>query len=244
MLTENLPILVADDDDPTQKLVQALLRRHGYATVTATNGEEAIHLLRTQKFGAVVLDIMMPRVSGLEVVEFLATQSQPVPVIVCTAAPPKVTADLDSRVVKAVIRKPFDIDDFTTTVTGVAGRAIPPKARVLIVDDDMRDRYILRTFIEPADTVEVESGEAALESIRESRPDVVLLDLILPGLQGEELLRVLREHAETTSVPVVVVTSKLLTLEERQELLAYAAAVIYKGDLSREVLRAAVMKNV
>jgi CheY-like chemotaxis protein len=68
----------------------------------------------------------------------------------------------------------------------------------------------------------------------------VLLDLILPGVQGEDVLRLLRERAETTTVPVVVVTSKALSEEERQELLVYAAAVIYKGDLSRQALRDAM----
>jgi len=243
VLTERLPILVADDDDPTQKLVQALLRRHGYGTVAASNGHDAIELLRSRRFAAVVLDVMMPRVGGQQVVEFLSTQPNPTPVIICTAAPPKASANFDPLVVKAVLRKPFDIDDFVATVTGVAG-AIPANARVLIVDDDMRDRYVLRTFLEPTESHEVDSGEAALESIRESRPDVVLLDLILPGLQGEELLRVLRQHAETTSVPVVVVTNKLLSDEEREELLAYAAGVVYKGDLSRDTLRRAIRDAV
>jgi CheY-like chemotaxis protein len=233
------PILVVDDDDPTQKLVQALLHRHGYTTVLASNGREAIDLLRIRKFAGIILDLMMPSVGGIDVIEFLAAEAMPTPVIVCTAAPPRRTADLDPVHVKAVIRKPFDIDDFIATVKAVAGAPLPVP-RVLIVDDDMRDRYLLRTFIAPADSLEAETGEAALKMIRESRPDVVLLDLILPGVQGEDLLRLLRERADTTSVPVVVVTSKALSEAERQQLLVYAAGVIYKGDLSRQSLRDAV----
>jgi CheY-like chemotaxis protein len=234
-----VPILVVDDDDPTKKLVEALLHRHGYATVLASNGREAIDVLGTRNFAAIILDMMMPTVSGADVVAFLAAESLRIPVIICTAAPPTKLAGLDPAYVKAVIRKPFDIDDFVATVKAVAGGA-PPAPRVLIVDDDTRDRYLLRTFIGRNDTLEAESGEAALHLIHEQRPDVVLLDLILPGVQGEDVLRLLRERAETTTVPVVVVTSKALSEEERQALLDSATAVIYKGDLSRQTLRDAM----
>ena len=233
-----ITILVVDDDDPTKKLVEALLHRHGYATVLASNGREAIDMLRARTFAAIILDMMMPSVGGADVIDFLVAESMRVPVIICTAAPQQKTVDLDPAYVKAVIRKPFDIDDFIATVRAVAGTA-PPLPRVLIVDDDMRDRYLLRTFISPANALEAETGEAALELIHEKRPDVVLLDLILPGIQGEDILKLLRERPDA-SVPVVVVTSKVLTDEERNELLVYAAGVIYKGDLTRQALREAV----
>jgi CheY-like chemotaxis protein len=235
----SLPILVVDDDEPTQKLIEALLHRHGYATVLAPNGREALELLRSHQFAAIVLDMMMPNVSGTDVLEFLASESLKIPVIVCTAAPPKRVVDLDPLYVKAVIRKPFDITDFVATVKAVAGAAAP-LPRVLIIDDDTRDRYILRTFVSPVDALEAETGEAALDMIHEKLPDLVLLDLILPGMQGEDILRLLRERAETTSVPVVVVTSKALSDEQRQELLVYAAGVFDKGELTREALREAV----
>lgn len=236
LVNNAIPILVVDDDEPTQKLVEALLHRHGYTTVLASNGGQAIEVLRTKKFAGIVLDLMMPNVGGIDVIEFLEAESMRVPVIVCTAAPPTRTINLDPVHVKAVIRKPFDIDDFVATVKAVTEVAWP-QARVLIVDDNMRDRYVLRTFLAPADALEAETGEAALQLMHEARPDVVLLDLMLPGLQGEDLLRILRERAETTSVPIVVVTSKMLSEEEKQELLVYAAGVIYKGDLSRQALR-------
>ena len=107
MLEERLPVLIVDDDDPTQKLVQALLRRHGYESVIAANGAAAIEALRGERFAAVVLDVMMPHVSGLDVIAYMETMEAPFPVIVCTAAPPSVTTDVNSPVVKAIVRKPF-----------------------------------------------------------------------------------------------------------------------------------------
>ena len=233
------PILVVDDDEPTQKLMQALMRRFGYATHTASNGRDAIESLKVNDYALVVLDLMMPGVSGHDVIEYLSSNLSKIPVIVCTAAGPARTAHVDSPLVKAVVRKPFDIDEFSALVGSLAGGAAAP-TRVLIVDDDMRARYILRAFIETAEVIEAENGEAAFELIRRTRPDVIFLDLVMPGMPGEEFLHKLRDAADTSDIPVFVVTSRTLSDDDRQQLLQFAAGVIYKGDLSRDTVHHAV----
>lgn len=117
------PILVVDDDEPTQKLLRAVLRRCGYASEVVSNGREAIALLRSREYAAVILDMMMPEVSGQEVVAFLGATSNAVPVIICSAAGPAALADIDPAAVKAIVRKPFDIDQFIATVTRVLGES-------------------------------------------------------------------------------------------------------------------------
>ena len=233
------PVLLVEDDEPTQTLMRAILRRAGYAAEVASNGREAIDLLRTRRYAAVVLDMMMPEVSGREVVEFLKTTSNPVPVIVCSAAGPTTWTALDPNVVKAIVRKPFDVEHFIDAVAAATEAAAQP-ARVLIVDDDHRARYILRAFLEPAEVIEAESGDDAFEMLRHVVPDVVLLDLILPGTPGDDVLRQLAERDDTRALPVVIVTSRALDEEQRTKLLRHAAAVVYKGELSRETLRAAL----
>jgi CheY-like chemotaxis protein len=234
-----LPVLVVDDDEPTRRLVQAVLRRSGYDTETATNGGEAIALLRKKPYAAIVLDMMMPRIGGRDVIEFLSNSGSTIPVVICSAAGPAALTGLDAAVVKAVIRKPFDVNEFIDSVTSVARGSAQP-IRVLVVDDDERARYTLRAFLGPADVIESETGEQALGILREQSMDVVLLDLILPGTPGEEILRQIRETEELRDVPVVVVTSRSLTTEDRAELLRYAVAVVYKGDLSRQALSEAI----
>lgn len=231
-----LPILIVEDDQPTQRLLQALLRRYGHATELAAHGGEAIALLREREYALVILDLMMPSVSGHGVIEFLGTVERKPPVVVCTAAGPRVTEPLDSHVVNAIVRKPFDIDHFYATVGGLIG-AQTAVARVLVVDDDLRARYVMRAFLDPAEVTEAETGQEAFEVLRTTRPDVVLLDLMLPDAPGEDVLRKLRETVETSDIPVVVVTSRKLDPADREKLLAHAAAVIYKGELSRETLR-------
>jgi DNA-binding response OmpR family regulator len=113
------PILIVDDDEPTQNLLRAVLRRCGYESEVAANGRQAIGLLREKRYAAVVLDMMMPEVSGHEVIGYLAVAAESVPVIICSAAGPKALAGFDPAVVKAIVRKPFDIDQLVAAVTAV-----------------------------------------------------------------------------------------------------------------------------
>lgn len=117
--SERPAILVVDDDEPTQKLLQALLRRCGFTTDVAADGRQAIELLRSRQYAAVVLDIMMPSVGGGAVVDFLSAAESSTPVIICSAAGPAMLAAFSSHVVKAVVRKPFDVEQFATVITGV-----------------------------------------------------------------------------------------------------------------------------
>lgn len=234
-------LLIVDDDEPARRLITTLLSRQGFEIVEAIDGAEAIDLLRSGvSFSAVVLDLMMPKVDGRGVIAHVGQHHRDVPVIVCTAAGPTAYNDLDGTVVRGVIRKPFDIEELTATISAVAGRK-PSPVKVLIIDDDFRARYVMRAFIGPAEVSEAERASDTFDLIRRSRPDVILLDLMLPDTPGEDLLTQLRTDPETRDIPVIVVTSRRLDEpSHREALLRQASGIIYKGDLSRETLTAAV----
>lgn len=236
-------VLVVEDDEPTQRLLSAILQRQELEVVIAGGGGDALALLAAERFDVILLDLMMPDVPGTGVIEFVRSQRNHTPIIVCSAAGKTITDALDSDVVALVIRKPFEIEDLVTSVRAIAGMHVPVKqdARVLIIDDDLRARYIIKTLVSPADAIEAEDATAALTLIREKRPDVVLLDLTLPGgTPGEALLEQIRTDAATSDIPVIVVTSRKLSETQRDRLLEHAAGVIYKGDLSRETLGGAL----
>jgi CheY-like chemotaxis protein len=115
----SLPILIVDDDEPTQNLLRAVLQRCGYATEVAANGRQAIELLQASRYAAVVLDMMMPGVGGDGVLAFLATAGLRVPVIICSAAGTAALTGFDPALVKAIVRKPFDIDQLMAAVDGI-----------------------------------------------------------------------------------------------------------------------------
>jgi CheY-like chemotaxis protein len=112
-------VLVVEDDEPTQKLLVALMQRINLRATVAGNGAEAIDLLREKTFDAIILDLMMPTVGGYDVISFVEQQPKQTPVIVCTAAGLRATADVNSSVVKAIFRKPFDIDELGGAVRSV-----------------------------------------------------------------------------------------------------------------------------
>jgi CheY-like chemotaxis protein len=209
------PILIVEDDAPTQTLLETLVQRHGYASVTAPNGQAAIDLLGARDFTAVILDLMMPEVGGADVIAFLSRQRNRVPVIVCTAAGPDKTAEFDPDVVSAVLRKPFDIEFLMTTIFRLTAHGMPSK--VLVVDDDVKSRYALRALLAPAESLEAENGDQALAMVRERRPEVVVA------------VESAAERLASADVPVVIITSKPLDGRER-------AGVIERKNLSRQTL--------
>ena len=113
-----MPVLVVEDDEPTQHLLRVVLRRSGHESDFASNGHEAIARLEAGSYAAIILDMMMPGSGGDDVLAYLATR-EPVPVIVCSAAGPAALAGLDMRLVKAIVRKPFDIDQLVATIAAV-----------------------------------------------------------------------------------------------------------------------------
>jgi DNA-binding response OmpR family regulator len=215
------PILIVEDDTPTQMLLETLVQRHGYASVTAPNGQAAIDLLGARDFTAVILDLMMPEVGGADVNAFLARARKGVPVIVCTAAGLDKTAELGPDIVSAVLRKPFDIEVLMTTIFGLTRHGMP--STVLIVDDDVKARYALKALLAPAESLEAENADQAHAIVRERRPEVVVA------------VESAAERLAGADVPVVIV-SKQLDDGERAALLQRAAAVIERKNLSRQTL--------
>lgn len=116
-------ILIVEDDAPTQMLLETLVQRYGFASATAGDGRTAIELLGARDFAAVVLDLMMPQVSGSDVIDYLARENKRVPVVVCTAAGLDRIKDIDSDLVGAVVRKPFDIEALMATIIDLIRRS-------------------------------------------------------------------------------------------------------------------------
>jgi CheY-like chemotaxis protein len=110
--------------------------------------------------------------------------------------------------------------------------------RILIIDDDETARYTLGTFAARPGTqlLEAENGLDGIEVARREKPDLIMLDLMMPGIGGHEVLERLKHDPETASIPVVMITSRLINDDERQQILGRASRVISKGDLSRELI--------
>jgi DNA-binding response OmpR family regulator len=114
-------ILIVEDDAAISKMVATILGRDGYSWIAASDGAQAIRLLGGDRICLVLLDLMMPRVSGFEVLEHIREQALSVPVVVMTAAVNAISDEhLDPRIVKAVVTKPFSLDALRKTIEGFA----------------------------------------------------------------------------------------------------------------------------
>ena len=108
--------LVVEDDPAIRKLVEKLLKRRGIEIDAATNGLDAVNLLRTRPYHVVVLDLMVPEMNGFQVIDFLREENLRVPVAVVSAVSQQALKNLDLDIVKLVISKPFDVDEFTKAI--------------------------------------------------------------------------------------------------------------------------------
>ena len=224
-------VLLVDDDPAARELLQRFLEREGFRVRTANDGRAGLTLARALKPRAILLDVEMPRMDGWAVLH--AVRNDPdlagIPVIMTSVVAEQGLGQALGATDYFV--KPIDWD----RLKGLMDRYRPEgiEARVLIVDDDPDARERLRrTLVRDGWTVdEAENGRDALEHFEASRPSLILLDLMMPEMDGFGFLRALRARPDG-DVPVVVLTAKEITEAERLSLQAQADRVIEKGSLS------------
>jgi signal transduction histidine kinase/CheY-like chemotaxis protein/HAMP domain-containing protein len=229
-------VLAIDDDPDVVLLLKENLADAGYRVVGAASGAEGLRLARELRPNAITLDIVMPETDGWQVLHGLKADplTRDIPVLLLSVVDQK---DLGYRLGAAdYLMKPFERDDLLAALQRVA-----PRCRsVLVVDDDPHVADLVRQSLEdePYQIDAAADGLAALDAVRNRRPDVILLDLLMPRMDGFELIAALQQDPERRDIPVIVLTAKTLTRKERRLLDEHARAVIQKGALDRDALMA------
>jgi signal transduction histidine kinase/CheY-like chemotaxis protein/putative methionine-R-sulfoxide reductase with GAF domain len=239
--TEEPLILVVDDDAIARELVVRHLERAGFAVVAARGGQEGLRLVRELRPAAVTLDIMMPDLDGWTVLA--AIKGDPalaiIPVVLMSIVDQKNRGYALGAADYLV--KPVDRAKLVETLTGICGSTA---GRALLVDDDEMVRRSVRQALEPIGwkVTEAENGEVAVKSLIADRPDVIILDLMMPKMDGFEFLEELHGRPGWQEIPVVIITAKDLTDEDRNRLNGGVERIIQKSDrdemlrqLSREI---------
>ena len=230
-----------DDDPAIRDLVQRFLVREGFRVVAATGGEEGLRLARELRPDVITLDVLMPGLDGWAVLAALKADPAlaEIPVIMLTmvddrglgyalGAAEYLTKPLDRERLLAAVRK--------------HRRDLP----VLVVDDDPVVRDLLRRQLEAEGyrVSEAADGRAALARLREAVPGVILLDLMMPEMDGFELMEAMRREAGWASIPVIVLTAKDLTAEDRERLNGGVERVLQKGAYTKDALLGEVRRLV
>jgi signal transduction histidine kinase/DNA-binding response OmpR family regulator len=236
-------VLVVDDDPAARDLLTANLKSAGYRLVHAASGEEALSLARTMRPDAITLDVMMPKPDGWEVLSALKADAElrDIPVVIVTMLSDR-GIGLSLGAVD-VLTKPVDRAQLTALINGLLRREGP----VLVVEDDAGARAMMRQAIEKMSlpAAEAADGRQALAWLAEHpAPAMILLDLMMPEMDGFEVLDALAAHPQWREIPVIVITAKELTASERERLLQRAQKVIAKGNASRLDIAAAIGEAV
>jgi signal transduction histidine kinase/DNA-binding response OmpR family regulator len=229
-------VLMIDDDAVARDLVGRFLRREGFAVIPASSGEEGLRLARERRPDVITLDVVMPGMDGWTVLSELHADPElaDIPVILLT-----MTDDRNlgyALGASEFLTKPVDWKRLGAALQRYAGGDSSPRA--LVVDDDPAARDMLRRGLERAGWCvdEAENGRVGLERVAATAPRLILLDLMMPEMDGFEFLDEFRRNAAWGSIPVLVITAKELTNEDRSRLKGGVARILQKGSLSREQL--------
>jgi signal transduction histidine kinase/CheY-like chemotaxis protein len=228
-------VLVVDDDATARDLVVRHLERAGFTTVAARGGQEGLRLVRELRPAAVTLDIMMPDLDGWTVLAAIKGD----PALASTPVVPISIVDQKNRGYALgaadYLVKPVDRAKLIETLTRIC-RSNSGKA--LLVDDDEMVRRSMRQALEPIGwkVSEAENGEVAVEALATAQPDVIILDLMMPKMDGFQFLDELRSRLDWQDIPVVVITAKDLTEEDRARLNGGVERIIQKSNRD-EMLR-------
>lgn len=229
-------ILVVDDDPAMVNLLNRTLLREGYRVTTASNGREALALAKELRPRLITLDVMMPSIDGWSVLASLKSDpvTHDIPVVMISIVDDKPLGY--SLGAADYLTKPLD----RRRLSEVLGRHAPHNAgRLALVIDDLPDnREVLVSALKEQgwEIIEAENGQVGLDLYAERHPSLILLDLMMPVMDGFEFLQKLRQREDGHTVPVVVVTAKELTPEERATLNLGVKNVIEKGAIDQAAL--------
>jgi CheY-like chemotaxis protein len=228
------PILVIDDDPDACELLRRTLEADGYAVATAGSGEEGLALARRLRPSLITLDVMMPGLDGWAVLRTLKADPdlKHIPVIMVS-----MTSDREIGYTLGALEsltKPVDRKQLLKLVGNYARPA--GGGRALVVEDDDLVRPLLQQMLQEAgwEVAVAENGAIGLERVAERRPDLILLDLMMPVMDGFEFTYELRQEEDNQGIPIVVITSKDLTHEDRGRLIGGVERIIEKGAFTEE----------
>jgi CheY-like chemotaxis protein len=234
-------VLVVDDEVAVRDLMQRFLSKDGFRVVVAPSGDEGLRLAREFHPDVITLDVMMPGMDGWAVLSALKADPDvaDIPVIMLTIIDDR---NLGYALGAAdYLTKPIERDRVVAVLQKYR-RDLP----VLVVDDDAAVRDVLRRLLEAEGftVIEAEHGRAALERVRDLSPGVVLLDLTMPEMDGFAFVAEFRRHAAWRAVPIVVITARDLSQDDRERLNGSVQQILHKGAYDADALLAEVRELV
>jgi signal transduction histidine kinase/DNA-binding response OmpR family regulator/PAS domain-containing protein len=230
-------ILAIDDDLQVIKLYERFLQTSGYKVVPLTQPKLAVEKAKSLKPFAITLDIMMPEVDGWQVIHALKNdpQTKDIPVIICSILEEEEKGF--SLGASDYLVKPFLQEDLVNAVYRLNRQN--RIHRILVVDDSLEDQRLIQKTLAEQKNFEIFAafdGEKALKMIHNIKPDAVILDLFMPGLDGFQLLEKIRTDPEYRNTPIIILTGADLTPEQHHQLASFSQNMLNKSYLREKDL--------
>lgn len=225
-------ILVIEDDSKDRAILINTLTKAGYSVDTAVNGAEAIQRARERKFEAITLNLLLPDKSGWDILREIRAQgkNKDIPVIVVTVVTEKSASC--GFMIHDFLVKPIEPSELLAALK--RAKVLPYKTTntVLVIDDDKNALKLAQHTLnaEGYETICSLDGATGLRAATEIIPDIIVLDLLMPGMNGFEFLKKFRATKNGKRTPVIVWTVKDLTEDERTTLQASAQSIVLKGE--------------
>jgi signal transduction histidine kinase/DNA-binding response OmpR family regulator len=238
--------LVVEDDYKSAELIRVQLEAEGFTVLHAASAEAALVLAVQQPLSLITLDIMLPHMDGWEFLGRLkrVPALSRIPVVIIS-----IVADRNKGFAlgaAAVMQKPISRQELYESLVdlGLFPASQGKVLKVLVVDDDPKavELIAVRMLGLAGTVLRAYGGREAIDSARQERPDLIVLDLMMPEVNGFDVVEALKEHPDTAHIPVLVVTAKQITVDDRAQLNGYVTTIMEKAGFDADRFTAEVRR--
>ena len=223
-------VLVIDDDATARELIANHLREEGFSVATANSGRDGLRRAGEVRPMAITLDVLMPDLDGWTVLAALRGNPElaDIPVVMATVTDQQRKGMALGAA--GYLTKPIDRDQLIALLRPFQARV--RRTRVLMVEDDPAQRMSIRSVLEPQQwrVTEADNGRVALDLLAKEIPDIILIDLMMPEMDGFDLIAALRKQPDWRRIPVIVITALDLTAADRARLNSGVEGILLKSS--------------
>jgi signal transduction histidine kinase/CheY-like chemotaxis protein len=239
-------VLIIDDESEARDLLSRLLKKEGHRVVLARSGQEGLQLAKQHRPHLITLDIIMPQMDGWTVLSALKNDKdlRDIPVIIISLTGERQLGF--SLGATDFLTKPIERENLIHTLSKYSTKHYSHAPKVLIVEDDKVTQELLQQIMskEHWDSLVASNGAEALECLNHYSPDLILLDLMMPIMDGFEFLERLQNQPKGVEIPIIVLTAKDLSKEEQTRLQGTVENIILKGSFSHKELNQEIKKHL
>lgn len=228
-------ILTVDDEEQSQEILKTYLTEAGYEVIQAYNEKQAMHLARKYLPFAITLDIVIPGKDGWDILNELKIDkiTGGIPVI-CISTLDNREMGISLGAIEYLV-KPINNESLIQELKRLEQQF--EIENILIVDDSEADRNLLLNYLKEYRKFELtlaDSGKQCFDFLKNIKPDLIILDLMMPGMDGFEVIKRLKEEKDYKDIPIIIVSGKELSITEINYLDAMIEGIIRKGTFGRE----------